>query len=155
MPPRMTEKSCRPRVSDRTMVGNSATRLACEFQRTEGRRRDNDMKPQRGSSIAGPSLRGLWGRSATGQNGQVPKEKTRQYGGGLDAAKILLASASGRSVFRLTSLFIGLIDRLAGHFLGCEPSPSFASSATLPSALSELRQSFYGRLGTLCVLCGH
>jgi hypothetical protein len=53
-----------------------------------------------------------------------------------------------------TSAFT-LIDRLAGHFLGCEPSPSFASSATLPSALSELRQSFYGRLGTWCVLCGH
>ena len=35
MPPRMIQESCRPRVSDRTMVGNSATRLACEFQRTE------------------------------------------------------------------------------------------------------------------------
>jgi hypothetical protein len=77
---------------------------------------DNDMKPQPGSSIAGPSLRGLWGRSATGQNGQVPKEKTRQYGGGPDAATILLASASGRSVFRLTSLFIGLIDWALGAF---------------------------------------
>jgi transposase len=28
MPPRMTEESCRPRVSNRTMVGNSATRLS-------------------------------------------------------------------------------------------------------------------------------
>ena len=37
-PLRMTQESCRPRVSDRTMVGNSATRLACEFQRTEWRR---------------------------------------------------------------------------------------------------------------------
>ena len=35
---RMTQESCRPRVSDRTMVGNFATRLACEFQRTEWRR---------------------------------------------------------------------------------------------------------------------
>jgi integrase/recombinase XerD len=35
MPPRMIQQSCRPRVSDRTMVGNSATRLACEFQRTD------------------------------------------------------------------------------------------------------------------------
>src|SRR5260370_41481082 len=40
MPPRMIQQSCRPRVSDRTMVGNSATRLACEFQRTERRRHD-------------------------------------------------------------------------------------------------------------------
>ena len=38
MPPGMIQESCRPRVSDRTMVGNSATRLACEFQRTEWRR---------------------------------------------------------------------------------------------------------------------
>ena len=38
MPPRMTQESCRPRVSDRTMVGNTATRLACEFQRTKRRR---------------------------------------------------------------------------------------------------------------------
>src|SRR5215469_16594967 len=35
---RMTQESCRPRVSDRTMVGNTATRLACEFQRTKRRR---------------------------------------------------------------------------------------------------------------------
>jgi hypothetical protein len=34
------QQSCRPRVSDRTMVGNYATRLACEFQRTERRRHD-------------------------------------------------------------------------------------------------------------------
>jgi len=35
MPPRMTQESCRPRVSDRTMVGKHCTRLACEFQGTE------------------------------------------------------------------------------------------------------------------------
>src|ERR1035441_2395584 len=99
MPPRMTEKSCRPRVSDRTMVGNSATRLACEFQRTEGRRRDNDMKPQRGSSIAGPSLRGLWGRSATGQNGQAAKEELSAVWRGLDAGKLFLAFRQGEVFF--------------------------------------------------------
>ena len=44
MPPRMTQESCRPRVSDRTMVGNSATRLACEFQRTEGAVMSANMK---------------------------------------------------------------------------------------------------------------
>jgi len=33
------------------------------------------MKPQGGRIIAGPSLRGLQGRSATGQNGQAAKEK--------------------------------------------------------------------------------
>ena len=38
MPSRMTQESYRPGVSDRTMVGNSATTLACECQRTERRR---------------------------------------------------------------------------------------------------------------------
>jgi len=44
MPSRMTQESYRPRVSDRTMVGNSATTFAYEFQRTEWRRRDS--KPE-------------------------------------------------------------------------------------------------------------
>jgi hypothetical protein len=35
MPSRMTQESYRPGVSDRTMVGNSATTFAYEFQRTE------------------------------------------------------------------------------------------------------------------------
>jgi hypothetical protein len=105
----MTEKSCRPRVSNRTMVGNSATRLACEFQRTEGRRHDTNMKPQGGRSIAGPSLRGLWGRFATGHNGQAAakKEVSAVWSGGWMSENISGVPA-GRSVFHLTSLFIGL-----------------------------------------------
>ena len=111
MPPRITEKSCRPRVSDRTMVGNSATRLACEFQKTEWRRHDSDMKPQRGRSIDGPSLRGLWGRSATGQNGQAAanKEVSAVWSEGWMSENISGVPA-GRSVFHLTSPFIGLTD---------------------------------------------
>ena len=107
MPPRITEKSCRPRVSDRTMVGNSATRLACEFQRTEGRRHDTNMKPQGGRSIAGPSLRGLWGRSATGHNGQAAKEEVSARWRGAGCRKNVSGVPAGRSVFHLTSLFIG------------------------------------------------
>jgi len=42
MPPRMTQESYRPRVSDRTMVGNSATTFAYQFQRTERRRHDSE-----------------------------------------------------------------------------------------------------------------
>ena len=42
MPPRMTQESYRLRVSDRTMVGNSATTFAYEFQRTERRRHDSE-----------------------------------------------------------------------------------------------------------------
>ena len=56
MPPRMIQQSCRPRVSDRTMVGNCATRLACEFQRTERRRHDEHETPtgrkKHGGSVA-------------------------------------------------------------------------------------------------------
>jgi hypothetical protein len=111
MPPRITEKSCRPRVSDRTMVGNSATRLACEFQKTEWRRHDSDMKPQRGRSIEGPSLRGLWGRSATGQNGQAAanKEVSAVWSEGW-MSKNISGVPAGRSVFHLTSPFIGLTE---------------------------------------------
>src|SRR5258708_7124318 len=52
--PRITQKSCRPRVSDRTMVGNSATRLACEFQRTERRRHDEHETPTGRKKHGGP-----------------------------------------------------------------------------------------------------
>ena len=41
MPSRMTQESYRPGVSDRTMVGNSATTFAYEFQRTESRRHES------------------------------------------------------------------------------------------------------------------
>jgi hypothetical protein len=54
MPPRMIQQSCRPRVSDRTMVGNSATRLACEFQRTERRRHDEHETPTGGKKHGDP-----------------------------------------------------------------------------------------------------
>jgi hypothetical protein len=59
-------------------------------------------------SIRASSLRGLQGRSATNQNGQAAKEKKEKISCGLDAAKTVLASGSGRSVFRLTSPYIGL-----------------------------------------------
>jgi hypothetical protein len=132
MPPRITEKSCRPRVSDRTMVGNSATRLACEFQKTEWRRHDSDMKPQRGRSIDGPSLRGLWGRSATGQNGQAAahKEVSAVWSEGWMSENISGVPA-GRSVFHLTSPFIGLTEN---YCLSAAPAlPNFRSPAARPT----------------------
>jgi hypothetical protein len=42
MPSRMTQESYRPGVSNRTMVCNSATIFAYEFQRTERRRHDSE-----------------------------------------------------------------------------------------------------------------
>src|SRR5260370_31820210 len=91
------------------MVGNSATKLAWEFQKTEWRRHDSDMKPQRGRSIDGPSLRGLWGRSATGQNGQAAanKEVSAVWSGGGWMSENISGVPAGRSVFHLTSPFIG------------------------------------------------
>jgi len=73
--PSLTQESYRPRVSDRTMVGNSATRLACEFQRTEWRRHDREHETTGRKKHRASSLRGLQGRSATGQNDQAAKEK--------------------------------------------------------------------------------
>jgi len=112
MPSRMTQESYRPGVSDRTMVGNSATTFAYEFQRPSGAVITANMKLQGWERrMAASSLRGLQGRSATNQNAQAAKEKKEKMSLGLDAAKTLLASSSGRSAFRLTSPCIGLPSR--------------------------------------------
>jgi hypothetical protein len=97
------------RCSDRTMVGNSATRLACEFQRTKGAVMSANMKRQGPKSIQGPLLRGLAGRSATGQNDQAAAEEMwlRELGAG--CRKNIPAVPAGRSVFHLTSPLIGLL----------------------------------------------
>jgi len=44
MPSRMTQESYRPGVSNRTMVGNSATTFAYKFQRTEWRRHESEYE---------------------------------------------------------------------------------------------------------------
>jgi hypothetical protein len=61
--------------------------------------------------IDGPSLRGLWGRSATGQNGQAAanKEVSAVWSEGRMSENISGVPA-GRSVFHLTSPFIGLTE---------------------------------------------
>src|SRR5208337_2144390 len=64
------------------------------------------MKPQRGSGIAGPSLGGLWGRSATGDNGQAAKERSCRYGDGAECRKNISGVPTGEVFFHLTS-FIG------------------------------------------------
>ena len=80
--------------------------LLTSFREPDGAVMTADMKLQGWERrIGAPSLRGLQGRSATNQNGQAAKEKMSC---GLDAARIFLASGSGRSVFCLTSPFIGL-----------------------------------------------
>jgi len=95
----MTKKSYRPRVSDRTMVGNSATRLACEFQRTEWRRRDSEYETTGRKQHCGPVAPRLMGRSATGQDGQAAKEEVSAMWRGLDAGKLFLAFRQGEVFF--------------------------------------------------------
>jgi hypothetical protein len=60
----------------------------------------NNMKPQgrRRRRTGTPSLRGLQGRSATGQNGQAAKEELSATWG-LDAGKTILAFRRGEVFF--------------------------------------------------------
>jgi hypothetical protein len=62
MPSRMTQESYRPGVSDRTMVGNSATTFAYEFQRTEWRRHESEHE----TTGMGKKHRGLVAPRSTG-----------------------------------------------------------------------------------------
>jgi len=84
------------------MVANSATRLACQFQRTDSVvMTANNMKPQgRRRRTGTPSLRGVQGRSATGQDGQAAKEELSAIWGA-GCRKIISGVPAGRSVFHL------------------------------------------------------
>jgi hypothetical protein len=62
MPSRMTQESYRPGVSDRTMVGNSATTFAYEFQRAEWRRHGSEHE----TTGMGKQHRGLVAPRPTG-----------------------------------------------------------------------------------------
>src|ERR1035438_4293375 len=96
------------------------------------------MKPQRGRSIAGPSLRGLWSHSATGHNGQAAKEEVSARWRGAGCRKIISGVPAGRSVFHLTSPFIGLIDLGSAKF-----SISGIKNKTpqTPSSMGRVEQS--------------
>src|ERR1039458_662065 len=71
----------------------------------------NNMKPQGRRRTGPPSLRGLQGRSATGQNGQAAKEELSAIWGA-GCRKNNSGVPAGRSVFHLTSPFIGLFPAL-------------------------------------------
>src|SRR5258708_29858002 len=70
-----------------------------------------NMKPKGGASIEAPSLRGLQGRSATGLNGQAAKEEVSALWRGGWMPENISGVPAGRSVFHLTSPFIGLLAR--------------------------------------------
>src|ERR1035441_5630826 len=78
----------------------------------------NNMKPQgrrRRRRTGTPSLRGLQGRSATGRDGQAAKEELSAIWGA-GCRKNNSGVPAGKSVFHLTSPFIGLSHRLGGGY---------------------------------------
>ena len=82
------------------MVGNSATRLACEFQKNRTAPSLTNMKPpQEGRNTGAPPLRGTQGRSATGLNGQAAKDEVSAVWRGAGCQKIFLAFRQGEVFF--------------------------------------------------------
>jgi murein tripeptide amidase MpaA len=76
----------------------------------------NNMKPQgrrRRRRTGTPSLRGLQGRSATGRDGQAAKEELSAIWGA-GCRENNSGVPAGKSVFHLTSPFIGLSHSLDG-----------------------------------------
>jgi hypothetical protein len=67
----------------------------------------NMKPPQGGRNTGAPSLRGLQGRSATGLNGQAAKEEVSALWRGGWMPENISGVPAGRSVFHLTSPFIG------------------------------------------------
>jgi hypothetical protein len=104
-------------VSDRTMVGNCATRLACEFQRTERRRHDEHETPTAGKKHGGPVAPRVTGRSAIGLNGQAAKDEVSAVWRGGRMPENISGGPAGRSVFHLTSPLMGLLARVKTSLL--------------------------------------
>src|ERR1700730_9864140 len=106
-----------------------------------------DMKPKGGASIEAPSLRGLQGRSATGLNGQAAKEEVSALWQGGWMPENISGVPAGRSVFHLTSPFIGLLarggestarpDSLARGGEGLPGAPSNAGTDARTSSLAR------------------
>jgi hypothetical protein len=69
------------------MVGNSATRSACEFQRTERRRHDEHETPTGRKKHGGPVAPRLTGPLRDRLKGQAAKEEVSTMAKGLDAGK--------------------------------------------------------------------
>src|ERR1035437_6033326 len=104
----------------------------------------NNMKPQgrRRRRTGTPSLRGLQGRSATGQNGQAAKEELSAIWGA-GCRKNNSGVPAGRSVFHLTSPFIGLSFGRLRHSSIRPPPVSSPIGPHLIVAHSLVRVTFY------------
>ena len=103
MPPRMTEESYRPRVSDRTMVGNSATVTLASFANRRATVSTEKMEPQGEENFAA---------SCDEAKDDRKSERVRvQLGGWMPRPKNFRHRAKGKLLL-LTSPFIGLRRRL-------------------------------------------
>jgi len=121
MPSRMTQEAIGQESPIGPWLATLQPTLLTSFREPDGAVMTADMKLQGWERrIGAPSLRGLQGRSATNQNDQAAKERMSC---GLDAARIFLASGSGRSVFLLDIPFIGLPGTVGAITLErCQPA---------------------------------
>ena len=81
------------------------------FREPNGAVMTNMKPPQGGRNTGAPSLRVLQGRSATGLNGQAAKEEVSALWREGWMPENISGVPAGRSVFHLTSPFIGLLAR--------------------------------------------
>src|SRR4029077_3375173 len=105
MPPRTSQKSCRPRVSHRIMVGTLANRFACVACAAEGVEHHRVMKPSSGNHRLG------WSRWNTRRAPDGQDQNPSRTEMGLDASDNIHVSSEGRGrIFLLTSPFIGQLN---------------------------------------------
>src|SRR6516165_6746213 len=107
MPPRITQESYRPRVSDRTMVGKAPTVTLAIFKN-----RRPPPRPGKWNHRDGREPCRFARRRATVGRGQATRRRERPFKqwGWMPRPKYLRHRAKGE-IFLLTSPFIGLADQ--------------------------------------------
>src|SRR5215467_6870635 len=100
MPPRITEESNRPRVSDRTMVANLATTTLVRFKKTKGGVTITSMKP------LGMGIRCLNASVSGPTTINITETVTHRVGGWMHES--IRGRPAGGKKCLLTSPFIGL-----------------------------------------------
>ena len=103
MPPRTTQKSSRPRVSHRILVGTFSQRLACVASQPNGVEHHCFMKPSSWDKQLGLASPLKCAAIQSGQTNNPSRNET-----GLDASHHIHVSPEGRGkIFFLTSSLIG------------------------------------------------
>ena len=125
MPPRITQKSCRPRVSHRIVVGTLANALLAQLREPNGVEHHRIMKPSSWNKQLGWSRCWNAQRAEGGQDQNPSWQQT-----GLDASYHICVSLEVRGeVFLLTSPFIGQLTGLV--FSTCAPKRAIKFSQAL------------------------